>query len=569
MPVFGHNQSVARKTLLSVLALLILCVAVYSNSLHKEFMSDDYGILLNFKKIHSFRFLPEAFSLSFESGKLHYWPIYHITNMFLYRLCGEDAVRYHIASIFFFFAYVSLVFVFLKTLLNNNEAALIASLLFLAHPINGIAVNYITSYILSLSGIFLLLSLLCFLRFLKEGKTHFYLWSTVFFIVGLLSYEQVALFPAYLFCILFFTTNKRLKEIFLILWPYLLISGGYAAFLSVRSMAAYNMSAIGLSLGSYLASFGQLTGWYVVKLISGRGVVPIWSIDPVKDDIFLCNSVLFILSAMAVYFLLKYRKSIFSFVIAWLLIGFLPLGLGMFVRPDFGLVIEPHWFFFSSIGYFLFLSLGICRLWQAIDKRVWSIFLLSIFLFYGLSTKEYNAHWRSPEAYDRYCFGVNPRNPMARFGVAYVAVRDNRFKEAVEHCQILKKIVTCRPTVNYLMGAMEGQKGNHTKAREYFLKAVGEIHNVQKETAADIYLKLAVTYIFEGRYEKAEEILIKASKDFPELPDIVINLARLYMFENKAYQAVVTVDDALKEYPRNKELLKLAEILLSKIKKTP
>ena len=79
-------------------ALLIIAFAVYFNSLHGQFMMDDYGILLEDPKKHSLNmlglhFIPDADTQIKNEpvqGDLSYRPLAHILLSLLYLSFGKN-----------------------------------------------------------------------------------------------------------------------------------------------------------------------------------------------------------------------------------------------------------------------------------------------------------------------------------------------------------------------------------------------------------------------------------------------------------------------------------------------
>ena len=92
--------------------------------------------------------------------------------------------------------------------------------------------------------------------------------------------------------------------------------------------------------------------------------------------------------AGVVWLWIKYpRPNPALFAISWILTGFLPVVPACLSRLEFGIIIEPHWLIFSSIGYFLLLAIVFSRLKDRVSKRIWycaiAVLLCSTFLLPG------------------------------------------------------------------------------------------------------------------------------------------------------------------------------------------
>ena len=559
----GHGVSLhdmkgtmTKKNIFAILIFPVLSLLIYSNNLHHDFMIDDYGSLLDFKKIQSFKFLQEVFSPFFVPNALHYRPIYQITNMILYHFLQDNPFGYHVVSITLFSIYCIILFIFLNLLTENFYISLMASMLFCVHPINGMVVNYITSYVMPMAGIFLLLSLINLFLFLKgeKQKKHFYFLSIVFFLIGLFSYEQVVLLPAYLLCILYFIRKCNFKEIALQIAPYFFVAVLYLSLVIQKSHVVWHMASVGLSIPSYIASVAQLIFWYVSRLIDIRGIVLIFSMDPIKDHLLTKSILIACLVLGALLMFLRYQKrDIKYFSISWFLIGFLPLGLITFIRPHLGLVVEPHWFYFSSMGYFLFLAVALFNLKSKINQKIWVIFFSSLLVFYGLISRSYNVLWQNTRVYCRYWANENPKNPLANLHLAMSYAKEGDFAAAMIYGKKLLENKYYAPTAYNILGLMYGQSGDHDRAKEYFIKAIEESKGSEGiDVATSAYINLGVTYALQKEFKKAEEAFLISRKLDPESTDAARNLARLYIEEGRLPDAAQLISDFQKKHPDDK-----------------
>ncbi|MCH2100845.1 MAG: hypothetical protein MK209_02865 [Planctomycetes bacterium] len=180
-----------------------------------------------------------------NSATPQYYPIVHTSFWIEYQLIDPDthysedldATLFHFNNVLIF-ALTGLAF--WKVLLRLRvRGALIAVLLFAAHPVNVESVAWVTERKNMLSGLFALLTILCFFRFLRIGdegddgapkaeRTHEALrWDWLatgfgFWVLGLLSKSVIAFVPPALFLIVWW---KRPKDLFRadVLGPLLLL----------------------------------------------------------------------------------------------------------------------------------------------------------------------------------------------------------------------------------------------------------------------------------------------------------------------------------------------------------
>ena len=75
------------------------------------------------------------------------------------------------------------------------------------------------------------------------------------------------------------------------------------------------------------------------------------------------------------------RKNNANLPLVWILIGFVPVYLAAFRVPDVGALIEPHWFIFSSIGFFILAAYCFLIILDRMKKT--GLVLLFIVIFPG------------------------------------------------------------------------------------------------------------------------------------------------------------------------------------------
>lgn len=153
---------------------------------------------------------------SMPSGPL-YRPVSMISFVMNLRLFGADSLSFKLTNILIHILTALALYVFLKNLLaikqplsgNTRTIAMIITLLWAVHPLNLTSVLYIVQRMTSLSALFTLLALIGYLQgranFIAgqqaRGLTFIVASMLVFLPLALLSKENAALFPFYVFLI--------------------------------------------------------------------------------------------------------------------------------------------------------------------------------------------------------------------------------------------------------------------------------------------------------------------------------------------------------------------------------
>ncbi len=161
----------------------------------------------------------------------------------------------------------------------------------------------------------------------------------------------------------------------------------------------------------YISGFLRLIFLYLHSIIIPNGIVWIWSILP-QEKVFGIEIIIFaLISLVVIYSAIRYwKKSVEYFGLAWFLIGAIPVILMISSRYSLGLSMEPQWFYSSSIGIFLLISIFLLKLKKYINYKLWFCLILSILLFYSSETRRYNYLWKDPETYYKYWLKKYPNN---------------------------------------------------------------------------------------------------------------------------------------------------------------
>ena len=192
-------------------ALMIMCLfillgtGIYWNSFGNPFHYDDQTYVEVNENIRTLKNIPEFFvnprmlaANPYEAG--HYRPLVVSSYAVNYAIGGLSPFGYHIGNLAFHVGSAFLVFLILKGLPLPIFTALAAGLIFLVHPFNSEAVNYITARSSVMSGFFYLLGFYCWVRFREQTAGSrftavFYTFSILAFILGMLSKEVVITLP--------------------------------------------------------------------------------------------------------------------------------------------------------------------------------------------------------------------------------------------------------------------------------------------------------------------------------------------------------------------------------------
>ncbi|MBI4537603.1 MAG: tetratricopeptide repeat protein [candidate division NC10 bacterium] len=157
---------VSRQLCLVGLAALTL----YAGSLAYDFVWDDYNIILQNPHLETARHLPRFFTedvTSLTGGALHavyYRPLFWLSLFLDFQLWGRNPAGFHLSNVLLYTAVCLLVFLLARALLGPGQAALLAALLFVAHPAHVETVAWVSGRCDPMPAIGLMAAMLAYLH---------------------------------------------------------------------------------------------------------------------------------------------------------------------------------------------------------------------------------------------------------------------------------------------------------------------------------------------------------------------------------------------------------------------
>lgn len=581
-----------RDLIIRFLLLFFLGLGVYYNSFSNKFLIDDYSFLANpatsSTKFLLFQFSPYQHFDQFADPEdwLHmtyYRPLAHIVPAICYTYFGEHFWRYHAFNLVLFITAAFLIYLCILRISKSDPLALLVSIFYIIHPINGIVVNYITASVFALQVIFITASILCFWESLerKENRPLYYV-SLVFMALALLCHETSIMLPFYIGAVIIATKCLDFKKAIKCLIPYFLILLVYLVFRSyfvslndivLRKMAGYQMNFF-----EYIATLFVIISWYIGQLLFPHGIVLVWPTPVIRENLILNDlGFLALCSLFAASFVIFRRNAIALMGLIWFLIGFLPMFVAPFSRPYDGVDMEPHWFVFSVIGFFILIAYASLSFYSKIEQgKKWLAWVLLFCLGASLIniSHAYNRLWFDEGTYCRYWSSQLPylKSIHNYLGHAY-SLQGNWEKARKEY--LLSLMGNKKDLAAYSnLGGVEKKMGHFKEAQAYYQMSLRILPN-----SFEVYANLGSLYLKFGKLDKAqkyyEAALIRKPDELPTLGALIsialrksdmVNLnkyADLYIEKEKDPQALIYFgkvmamdhfsDIAMKSYRKAKE----------------
>jgi len=494
------------------LLLFALGLLVYFNSLNNKFLVDDYFFINNpvFSQTKYILSQWDPYSqqsmgvVDKEQRVPSYRPMAQITYDLSYSTFKNHRWQYHLLNLFLFVLASSLIYLFIETLTGNFNLAFLTGLFYLIHPINGIIVNYISASVFAFQLICMLGTMLLLWRSLdKNNQMGAYFLSLTLSVLSLFWHESGVMTFFYLSAAVLLFRKEPLKEKLIYLFPYFLILFCYLIFrfnfLGINDFPVermfYHMNA-----GVYLSSLFKVDVWYISKLFYPQGIVMQWATPLVSQHLFLNTAGALLLGLFFILLFVKFSKNnVCQLALSWFFIGLIPVCLAAFRLTDKGAMIEPHWFIFSSIGFFILVAnacLGLGKQWKNAGIAV----VLILIVGWSLISHAYNRLWFDEKTYALYWLQEAPFIRTTYSDLAYAYELEGDFKRSKAALLMALTGRSLDALVYDDLGSNAESAGDLEGAKVYFNKALKI--NPYLSSAYD---NLARVYFTEGQWDESEE----------------------------------------------------------------
>ena len=184
------------KKIIPILLIILLPLVPYFNIFQNEFVWDDHVFILDNADIRSVSNLPLFFTQDVDGL---YRPLRSLHYAFIYSVAGKNKFLYHFNSLLFHTIISILVFLIIFEIVGKRGIALIAALIFAAHPIHTERVTNITAGFDLFGIFFMLLAFYLYVKFSKSGNKEYFLSSLLFFLIAIFSSEEAIVLPFLVF----------------------------------------------------------------------------------------------------------------------------------------------------------------------------------------------------------------------------------------------------------------------------------------------------------------------------------------------------------------------------------
>lgn len=603
------------KKQLILFLFIIFSFTVYFNSLNNGFVLDDKDLIIENAYIRNPQLFPKIFisniyRFSAEKQSNYYRPAQILTYALDYSIWKLKPFGYHLTNILLHAINSYLLYLMLIALFASSRLALASSLLYCVCPIHLSAVAYISGRADILAGIFMLASIIKFLKWANYRGKKQYIASIIFFLLALLSRESALLLPFLIILTSFFTpkTKAILFSIFgFFITEILYIISRVFIFGSLEWPQGMPVSFSFMAINA-LNAFEK----YVILFIFPWPLYPM-RVTPFINSLPIYSIILFLcLALLAIILILNDKKKIALFSFLWIVFTFMPLFKLIYFFPAMGLAMAENWMYIVSMGFFIIAAYIILYKLAKLQK----ILFIFIFLFYSGLTIYNHKYWKDDLALYKHVLNFSPNNNIARVNLANIYFERKMYSAALRELEVVlakepmawdallqmgnvylaedkldtaqdfyRKVLMLNPKSNQAynnLGAIYEKKGKDKDALDSFRKALEiEPENyksylvlggwfMKRNLYADaiglykqalnlnpddesLYLKIGLLFAQMGRYQDALYFFEKGLSRMPNSTLLMKNMGALYGNMAEFDRAIQIWEKVLKLTPHDEE----------------
>jgi len=238
MTVLGFDSKQLKSHAIALMFCLALSAIAYGNIIDSFFLSDDFNWVYQIQT-------EGAFGVWTTPPDVFFRPIISLTLFLDYRIWGLNPVGYHLTNIFFhglngFLVYELSRLLFRDAKLAGNFvdfASIISAFIFIILPSHVEAVTWISARSDLVATCFGLAALCCYLKYKETRDRGWFLFSYLFFFLGLLSKESVIIYPGLIFLYEIYDLLKQkfeIKKTYKIIYYPLIYVAAFPVYLGLR-----------------------------------------------------------------------------------------------------------------------------------------------------------------------------------------------------------------------------------------------------------------------------------------------------------------------------------------------
>jgi Flp pilus assembly protein TadD len=384
-----------------------------------------------------------------------------------------DPFWFHAANLLVHLAAVSAVYALLRQILQDELGAFVGALLFALHPLQVESVAWVSALKGLLGGLFCLLALCFYLRFVSapvEAGRQRYLYYFVAagaFLLGLLSSPVVVTAPLMAAVSVRLLTGRPWLQLGKELLPWLLMA---LPLMVVTKQAQPDVTQIFWPAYSQrILVAGDALCFYLGKLLWPITLGPDYGRRPLQvlseGRVYLTAMLPLLSLALLAW---KCRQSRVWLAVGLLVLPLLPvLGFIPFAFQKISTVADRY-FYLSMTGPALLLGWIIARY----RARWVSSLALVLLVLLAIRSLLLLGSWRDSYTLNRHALEVNPESGTASIDLGVAYLDDGQVSEAIGHFMRAIEVAPYKPEAYINLGNIYDDMGRYDQATGYYLQAL-------------------------------------------------------------------------------------------------
>ncbi len=426
-----ESLSATGKVKLLSIALAVFSLLIYSYSIGNEFVWDSSTFFLDDPTIRDSSHIASYFTERFSSFIVlegadrelgYYRPFIKLLHLAEYSLFSESAWGYNLVSVLLNMTIMVLAFVFLLNETGSRKIAILASLLYAAHPIRVEAVSW------AYSDSYLVFALFLFLIFNFYSKRRMTLAGTTF-ILALFSRETAVLVPVAIAMYEFLIRGSRRWRDYLPAGVFLLIT---AAFLFIRSLVVGAVPLPGLNAITFLNTVVFVIAKFIKIAFVPDSVIALYQnrlFESITPGVAVSYAVVFTSIAIAIALARKSHRALFWYL--WFFLWLTP-SLNVGQLGDF--LMAEKLLHISVLGFCVLAAMGV-DISKKYKKETIAIFTLVFFMFSGLLVYR-TFFWHDTVRFLERSLRYDPDFARVQYTLGRAYVSRKQYDSALESFQI-------------------------------------------------------------------------------------------------------------------------------------
>jgi len=544
--------------LLIAFGLLVLTWGVFGRCLAYPFINyDDPAYILEKPQITAGVTLPGlAWCLTHPHGG-NWHPVTSMSHMLDCQLFGLNPAGHHAVNVALHSISVVLLFIFLRSLTHKTWRSAAVAALFAIHPLRVESVVWIAERKDVLSGVFFMLILIAYLRYVRKRSAARYVTILILLAVGLMAKAMLVTVPVVLLILDWWLPRipdtcvgnsarggwRRLIVEKLPMFALAVLSSITTIWAQKEAITSVALMPLWERIGNALLSYGT----YLLETIWPTKLALFYPLDEnnaIATAAVTSTAVLGLLSAAVIYLRRRFPYLIVGW--CWYLVMLLPvIGLvqvGLQSHAD-------RYTYLPSIGIVIGVVWLVADLAVRLQYRKPLVALIgcTTLLILSACTWTQLSYWRDSETLWQRTLAVTSRNYLAHAYLADLLVRQQRFDEAIAHSEEALRIRPTNSDAHNNLALALFRTGRLKEAVPHWQRSL-EIapHNRNAEATYAWILATSPDASFRDGPKAVlllEDVIGEAGRDNPM---VLRGLGAAYAESGRFAEAIATAEEAIK-----------------------